>query len=631
VRLGNSPVASLASIAPALGRRAGGDGLINCNADHFLEQESLTMWFTSLLPSLPARAGHRPQTARHRARHRFVPRLEVLEDRTVPSTLTVLNNLDKGAGSLRDAITKASSGDTVVFDPSLNGQTITLTSDQLSINKNLDIEGPGASLLAISGNGTNRVFDVPQGNSVTIAGLTITRGLGNGVAGGGGVLVVGSTLALTNDVLSDNQADFPGRQHAFGGALFNGTGANTTVSGCTFRDNVANGQGSENGYAFGGAIDNGGNGLTVQYSTFIGNKAIGGNGVVGTPGQPNCGVAQGGAIESEGTANTSLTVTHCTFSGNMAIAGNGGSGGNSSGILVDIALGGAIHEALGTLVVSGSTFTNNQALGGSNATGGAASSGYVGLAAGGALATAFGTATITGSTFDCNLAQGGSGNSGGSGSLSLGWGTGGAIGDFFAGTTLAVSNVTFRNNQAVGGAGNGSGLLSGDGLGGGFANVAGATATLSTCTFTGNQATGGVGGSGANGSDGLGGALANIMGLTLTGNILGSTLTVGDCTLTGNMATGGAGAAGGNGGNGFGGGIYNDGQSNLTVTGTGITGNEATGGAAGTGGSAGQGIGGGVYFASGGVGCLDAYTVAKILSNFASTSNKDVFGSYTTC
>jgi len=30
-----------------------------------------------------------------------------------------------------------------------DGQTITLTSDQLEINKNLDIEGPGASLLAI--------------------------------------------------------------------------------------------------------------------------------------------------------------------------------------------------------------------------------------------------------------------------------------------------------------------------------------------------------------------------------------------------------------------------------------------------------------------------------------------------
>src|SRR5215472_10990347 len=113
-------------------------------------------------------------------RHRFRPRLEGLEERTVLSTLTVLNTLDKGAGSLRDTITGAKSGDTIVFDPSLNGDTITLTSDQLEINKNLDIEGPGASLLTISGNDANRVFDISGGLAVTIAGLTVTHGLGKG-------------------------------------------------------------------------------------------------------------------------------------------------------------------------------------------------------------------------------------------------------------------------------------------------------------------------------------------------------------------------------------------------------------------------------------------------------------------
>ena len=73
-------------------------------------------------------------------RHRFRPRLEGLEDRTVLSTLTVLNTLDKGAGSLRDTITGAKSGDTIVFAPSLDGQTITLTSDELAINKSMDVE-----------------------------------------------------------------------------------------------------------------------------------------------------------------------------------------------------------------------------------------------------------------------------------------------------------------------------------------------------------------------------------------------------------------------------------------------------------------------------------------------------------
>jgi hypothetical protein len=95
-------------------------------------------------------------------RRAFRPRLEGLEERTVLSTLTVLNALDSGAGSLRDTIKAANGGDTIVFAPTLDGQIVTLTRGELTINKSLDIEGPGASLLAISGNDTNRVFDVSQ-------------------------------------------------------------------------------------------------------------------------------------------------------------------------------------------------------------------------------------------------------------------------------------------------------------------------------------------------------------------------------------------------------------------------------------------------------------------------------------
>ena len=86
------------------------------------------------------RKGHRAPVLRGQW---FRPRLEGLEDRTVLSTLTVTNALDSGAGSLRAAIKAASSGDTIVFASSLNGQTITLTSGELAISKSLDIEGPG--------------------------------------------------------------------------------------------------------------------------------------------------------------------------------------------------------------------------------------------------------------------------------------------------------------------------------------------------------------------------------------------------------------------------------------------------------------------------------------------------------
>ena len=157
-----------------------------------------------------------------RQRRSFVPRLETLEDRSLPSTLTVLNNLDSGAGSLRDAIGHAKDGDTIVFASSLDGQTIVLTSDQININKSLDIEGPGASLLAVSGNDTNRVFNITEGQVVAIAGLTITHGQVNGVDGGG-ILDAGSSLSLANDVLSYNQ-DLGNKGSSGGGGAISARG-----------------------------------------------------------------------------------------------------------------------------------------------------------------------------------------------------------------------------------------------------------------------------------------------------------------------------------------------------------------------------------------------------------------------
>ena len=135
---------------------------------------------------------------------RFEPGLDPMEDRTLLSTLTVTNNHDSGTGSLRAAIAAAASGDTIDFAPSLDGQTIRLTSGELDINTSLDIEGPGAGLLTVSGGGNSRVFDVTtSGVSDTIAGLTITGGVAEQ---GGGILVQGGALTLTDDVVSNNQA-----------------------------------------------------------------------------------------------------------------------------------------------------------------------------------------------------------------------------------------------------------------------------------------------------------------------------------------------------------------------------------------------------------------------------------------
>jgi hypothetical protein len=597
---------------------------------------SLSAWFVKML----CRRRHFP-TCRPSTPRRFRPRLlvEPLEYRTLPSTLTVLNTLDNGAGSLRAAIAAASSGDTILFAPSLNGQAITLTSGELAIGKNLDIEGPGACLLALSGNNKTRVFDIGQGVTATIAGLTITHGRAQAGRtdssnnGGGAILNVG-TLTVANDLLSANESE------THGGAITNGPAAVLTVINSIFSGNQVTAKVNAN-HVEGGAIYQGGgsNGLgagaatTILGCSFIDNRAVGGSGQVSSNAWPLIGSALGGALHNDGLST--MTVQNSTFLGNQAIGGSGNSAGkNAQSAFLGVGAGGAITGDEGAvLVVSGCTFAYNQALGGSNNTG--TSSGYIGAGRGGALSVFSGAATLTNNIFIGNEALGGNGNTGGTGALLVGVGDGGAIArDPFGHVPYpsTVSNCTFTNNQAIGGAGNRGGIFVGDGRGGALSNFSGSTTTVTGSTFSGNQAIGGNGAAGANGRDGLGGALSNL---------LGSTLIVSNCTLTGNQALGGAGGTGGNGGNGFGGGLFNDGFSiapenagtpaTLTVTGCAITDNHAAGGAASAGGSAGQGVGGGAYFTAGVVVCLDVFTQGHVKNNHASTSADDLFGTFTTC
>jgi len=60
-----------------------------------------------LFGSKQARQGRRERGVERR---RVRPRLEALEDRTLPSTFTVLNTNDSGPGSLRDAIPQGQTG-----------------------------------------------------------------------------------------------------------------------------------------------------------------------------------------------------------------------------------------------------------------------------------------------------------------------------------------------------------------------------------------------------------------------------------------------------------------------------------------------------------------------------------------
>src|SRR6476646_5000535 len=71
---------------------------------------------------------------------------------------TVTNAGDSGPGSLRAVIAGADSGDTIVFDASLDGETVDLNSGEMAIDKSLTIEGPGASQLTIDAGHDSRIF-----------------------------------------------------------------------------------------------------------------------------------------------------------------------------------------------------------------------------------------------------------------------------------------------------------------------------------------------------------------------------------------------------------------------------------------------------------------------------------------
>src|SRR5262249_42274201 len=130
-----------------------------------------------------------------------------LEDRTVPAVFFVTDTFDTGTGSLRNAITNAKNfagPDTIQFF-SVTG-TITLTSRQLAISDTdgLEIQGPGADKLTITGNGASRTFNTSgstAGVAINLSGMTIT---GGNAAGGGGVLVGDEAVTLNNCVVSNN-------------------------------------------------------------------------------------------------------------------------------------------------------------------------------------------------------------------------------------------------------------------------------------------------------------------------------------------------------------------------------------------------------------------------------------------
>jgi hypothetical protein len=461
------------------------------------------MFFSSWLWNRASNRAPRARASHPAAAPRFRPRLEGLEDRWLPSTLTVTNPLDDGSsGTLRATIAAAASGDTIAFDGSLNGQTIALNGSELLIDKDLNIQGPGADQLAISGNQLSRVFEVGAGPAgsyatrphVSLSDLTIRDGkassLLTGIYNFGGGIYNYATLTLSCCTLSGNSA------RVSGGAILNYYTGTLTLSGCKFFDNSA-GKGGGGIFTWDGPI-------AASDCIFSGNSSD----------------WSGGAIYKN---NGSLSLTGCTFSGNSA---------RSGGAIADAG------SSASTLNVSGGcTLTGNSAWGG----------------VGGGIWNSNSMFTVSGSTFF--------GNS----SVSFN-GQGGAGGGIYSAGPLTLSSTTISNNAAsVSGGGIYSVPLvsyaltvSGCTISGNTADVVGgifyavystyaknATLTITGSMITGNTASTKGGGLYNNGA-------ATLQNTTITKNSAGAqgggifndsagTLTLyASTTLTGNFAPEGA-------------------------------------------------------------------------------------------
>ena len=248
-------------------------------------------------------------------------------------SIVVTGTGDSGPGSLRQVIADAAGGDIIVIT---NAGTITLTSGELVIDRNLTIAGPGVASLAISGNNSSRVFNIGSGVVAGISGLTIRDGRSANGANGG-------------------SSGTPGEDGGQGGGIYNA--GRLTLSDCIITNNRAG---------------DGGNGIA---------GAQGGNGGFGANGGYGGNGGSGGAICSSSSGE--LWLDGCTISGNFSgqggIGGAGGRGNDSTGTGYHGGTGGYGGNGgagagllnAGSLTMSGCTVNANvNGAGGTGATGG---------------------------------------------------------------------------------------------------------------------------------------------------------------------------------------------------------------------------------------------------------------------
>jgi hypothetical protein len=337
-------------------------------------------------------------------------RLETLEGRWVPATITPTTFLDGGlgSGSLRDAVLQfnadAGTADDIIqllpgtyalTIPNVGGrhETAGLTGD-LNLNQTSHrwiIQGAGPSTVIDASQLQDRVFQIVNpGTQVIFQDLVIQGGLAqddgsdSALAGttdalGGGILNNGGDVTLDHVVLQNNVAQggtrFDGL-NARGGGLYS-TGGTLTIANSTVAANGASGgvgaydgasgcvstctfPGGTGGGSQGSGLYVGRGALTISDSTIAGNSLRGGTG-----GGSRYGVGGGGgAAQGSGlwlAAGTTAQISLSTIAANLAAGGAHGSG--PFGFRpAGPATGGGIYNQ-GTLQTDGSILAGNTVTG----------------------------------------------------------------------------------------------------------------------------------------------------------------------------------------------------------------------------------------------------------------------------
>ncbi len=254
--------------------------------------------------------------------------------------LTVTNNADTGAGSLRSAVSSAVAGDTITFGGAVftgpeTAVSVRLTSGEIFLNKDLTINGitniDGSNKVVITGDkdasdsytaGDSNAFEISgsvAGSKVTLNHLSFMR-CGDTSSGGAVNVLNGSSVSvvISGCRFTSNHSE------ASGGAFYSNTVVPIEISNCNFESNTALSSGAVQ-------IANSTN-LNISDSMFVTNQATLSTGYSGALNVSRCGALA--LTNSSFTGNSSLrtggacridytptTIRGCTFDSNSSIGG----------------------------------------------------------------------------------------------------------------------------------------------------------------------------------------------------------------------------------------------------------------------------------------------------------------------